>query len=194
MKTQLGSVFEKLQQNVILTLYLDDRSVSRELENYMQTLASLSEKQTVKVSDRHASSNFAPCVKICLADGAETGLSFHGVPGGHEFTSFILGIYNAAGPGQAIDEETKLLIENIPPTNIKVRVSLACTMCPDTVAAAQRIAAKNQNVTAEIYDFHHFEELKKRYNLMSVPCIMINAKNVSFGKRNIRQILELIAE
>ena len=24
----------------------------------------------------------------------------HGVPGGHEFTSFVLGLYNASGKGQ----------------------------------------------------------------------------------------------
>ncbi len=194
MKSQLRSVFEKMQQNMILTLYLDDRPISGELEGYMETLASLTEKLTVKVSDRNASSDIAPCVKVCLADGTETGLAFHGVPGGHEFTSFILGIYNAAGPGQAIDEETKQLIENIKtPINIKILVSLSCTMCPDTVVAAQHIAAKNQNVTAEIYDYHHFEELKKRYHVMSVPCIVINDNNVSFGQKNIRQILELIA-
>ena len=65
-------------------------------------------------------------------------------------------------------------------------------MCPDTVLAAQQIAAKNKNVTAEIYDIHHFEEIKKRYNVMSVPCILINDSDVSFGKKNIEEILELI--
>ncbi len=195
MKTQLRSVFEKMRQDVILTLYLDDRSVSKELEDYMETLAALSEKLTVKVSNRNASSHIAPCVKVCLAGGKETGLAFHGVPGGHEFTSFILGIYNAAGPGQAIDEETEQLMKDIKsPTDIKVLVSLSCTMCPDTVVAAQHIAAKNQNVTAEIYDLHHFEALKKRYNVMSVPCIVLNDNHVSFGKKNIRQLLELITE
>ncbi|MBQ8288599.1 MAG: FAD-dependent oxidoreductase [Clostridia bacterium] len=193
MKAQLRSVFEKMQQNVILKLYLDERLVSRELENYMQTLASLSDKLTVEVEDSHASSEIAPCVKICLGDKAETGLAFHGVPGGHEFTSFVLGIYNAAGPGQAIDEESRKLIESIrQPTDIKVLVSLSCTMCPDTVVAAQQIAAKNPNVRAEVYDLQHFEGLKKRHNVMSVPCILINDSTVSFGKKNISQILELI--
>ncbi len=193
MKSQLSSVFEKMRQNMILTLYLDDRSVSRELEAYMEALASISEKLTIKIADRKAPSDIAPCVKICFADGTETGLSFHGVPGGHEFTSFVLGIYNAAGPGQAIDEETKRSIEGIrSPTNIKVLISLSCTMCPDTVVAAQHIAAKNQNVTAEIYDCHHFKELKDRYHVMSVPCIVINDSNVSFGKKNMQQILALI--
>ncbi len=193
MKTQLRSVFDKMRQNVLLKLYLDERPVSGELENYMQTLASLTDKLTVEVVDTHASSGTAPCVKICLADGTETGLAFHGVPGGHEFTSFVLGIYNAAGPGQAVDEETGKFIESInKPTDIKVLVSLSCTMCPDTVLAAQQIAAKNPNVTAEVYDLHHFEELKKRHNVMSVPCVLINDSTVSFGKKNIGQILALI--
>lgn len=193
MKAQLRSVFEKMQQNVILKLYPDQRQVSRELDNYMRTLASLSDKLTVDVVDHDASHEVTPCVKICLNDGTETGLAFHGVPGGHEFTSFILGIYNAAGPGQAMDAETRKQIESIrQPTDIKVLVSLSCTMCPDTVVAAQQIAAKNPNVRAEVYDLQHFEGLKKRHNVMSVPCIVINDSTVSFGKKNIHQILELI--
>ena len=193
MKTQLRSVFDKIQRKVILKLYLDERLVSAELENYMKTVASLSNKITVEIAQKNASSNIAPCVKICLDDGTETGLAFHGVPGGHEFTSFILGIYNVAGTGQTIDEETKKAVESVTqPTDIKVLVSLSCTMCPDTVVAAQHIAAKNSNVTAEIYDVQHFDEIKKRYNVMSVPCIVINDSKVSFGKKNIRQLVKLI--
>ncbi len=195
MRSQLASVFERMEQSIMLALYLDDRSVSRELEEYMGALAALSEKLTVKVVDRRAPSDIAPCVRVCLADGTETGLAFHGTPGGHEFTSFVLGIYNAAGPGQGIDEEARALIEGIKtPTDIKVIVSLSCTMCPDTVVAAQHIAAKSRNVTAEVYDFHHFEQLRKKYNVMSVPCIVINDTEISFGKKNIRQILELISK
>ena len=193
MKGQLRTLFEKMQGNAILKLYLDKREISRELENYIRELASLSDKLTVDVADANASSDFAPCVKLCRADGTETGLAFHGVPGGHEFSSFVLGIYNAMGPGQPIDDKTRERIQAISkPTDIKVLVSLSCTMCPDTVVSAQHIAAKNKNVTAEIYDIHHFEEIRKQYNVMSVPCILINDSNVSFGKKNIEQILELI--
>ncbi|MBE6548659.1 MAG: FAD-dependent oxidoreductase [Ruminococcaceae bacterium] len=193
MKAQLRTLFEKMQGNAILKLYLDKREISRELENYMRELASLSNKLTVDRADVNASSDFAPCVMVCRADGAKTGLAFHGVPGGHEFSSFVLGIYNAMGPGQPIDDETRERIGAISkPTDIKVLVSLSCTMCPDTVVSAQHIAAKNKNVTAEIYDIHHFEEIRKQYNVMSVPCILINDSSVSFGKKNIEQILELI--
>ena len=193
MKLQLRTLFEKMQGNAILKLYLDKRDISQELESYMRELASLSNKLSVDVAGTNFSSDFAPCVKLCRADGTETGLAFHGVPGGHEFSSFVLGIYNAMGPGQSIDDKTIERIQSISkPTDIKVLVSLSCTMCPDTVVSAQHIAAKNKNVTAEIYDIHHFEEIRKQYNVMSVPCILINDTNVSFGKKNIDQILELI--
>ncbi len=193
MKEQLRTLFEKMQGNAILRLYLDKREISRELERYMHELASLSNKLAVDVADANASSDFAPCVRLCRADGTETGLAFHGVPGGHEFSSFVLGIYNAMGPGQPMYEKASARIQAISkPTDMKVLVSLSCTMCPDTVVSAQQIAAKNKNVTAEIYDIHHFEEIRKRYNVMSVPCILINDTKVSFGKKNLEQILELI--
>jgi thioredoxin reductase (NADPH) len=193
MKSQLRALFEKMQGDAILKLYLDNRKISHELESYMRELASLSNKLTVDVVETNAPSELAPCVRLCNKDGTETGLAFHGVPGGHEFSSFVLGIYNAIGPGQSIDDKTIKKIQAInTPTNIKVLVSLSCTMCPDTVISAQYIAAKNKTVTAEIYDIHHFEEIKKKYNVMSVPCIVINDSKVSFGKKNIEQILELI--
>jgi len=65
-------------------------------------------------------------------------------------------------------------------------------MCPDLVVAAQRIAAENPNVTAHVYDIRHFEELKNRYNVMSVPCMIVNEDKVFFGKKNISQILEVL--
>ena len=192
-KAQLRTTFEKMQKSARLMLYLDNRDISRELEDYMREISTLSDKLTVEVAEENASSDFAPCVRVCRADGTETGLAFHGVPGGHEFSSFVLGIYNAMGPGQSIDEQTREKIQAISrPVDIKVLVSLSCTMCPDTVVAAQHIAAKNASVTAEIYDVHHFENIRGQYNVMSVPCIVIDDSQVSFGKKNIKEMLELI--
>ena len=128
-----------------------------------------------------------------LTDGTETGLAFHGVPGGHEFTSFVLGLYNAAGPGQSMDADAAADIAALgKDADIKVLVSLSCTMCPELVTAAQRIAAASPRVTAEVYDINHFEDLKNRYNVMSVPCLVINDTQVTFGKKNLRQVLDLL--
>ena len=76
--------------------------------------------------------------------------------------------------------------------NMKLLVTLSCTMCPDLVVAAQHIAAENPHITAHVYDIRHFENLKERYNVMSVPCLVINDDKISFGKKNMEQILQLI--
>ena len=65
--------------------------------------------------------------------------------------------------------------------------------CPELVTATQRIAAENPNVTAEVYDLNHFANLRERYKVMSVPCLVIDdGETVSFGKKNISQLLELL--
>lgn len=193
MRQQLDTVFARMESPLLLKLYLDDRTVSQELEQFITALAELSDKLTASVAERSASSGNAPCVTVCRADGTEMGLAFHGVPSGHEFTSFVLGLYNAAGPGQAIDSDTKRQIASITSTvNMKLLVTLSCTMCPDLVVAAQHIAAENPHITAHVYDIRHFENLKERYNVMSVPCLVINDDKISFGKKNMEQILQLI--
>ncbi|WP_130850020.1 FAD-dependent oxidoreductase [Intestinimonas timonensis] len=193
MRQQLDTVFDRMESPLLLKLYLDDRTVSQELEQFITALAELSDKLTASVAERSASSDNAPCVTVCRADGTEMGLAFHGVPSGHEFTSFVLGLYNAAGPGQAIDSDTKRQIASITSTvNMKLLVTLSCTMCPDLVVAAQHIAAENPHITAHVYDIRHFENLKERYNVMSVPCLVINDDKISFGKKNMEQILQLI--
>ena len=195
MRRQLDTVFARMERPLLLKLYLDSRPVSEELERFLTALAALSDKLELEVADRQAQETFAPCVEVCLTDGTRTGLAFHGVPGGHEFTSFVLGLYNAAGPGQPIDADTKQKIAAIAkPTDMKILVTLSCTMCPDLVVAAQRIAAANPNVTAHVYDIRHFESLKNQYKVMSVPCLVVGEEKISFGKKNIHQILELLTQ
>lgn len=193
MLSQLHTVFDRMASSLILRLCLDETPVSAELEHYMQELAAQSDKLSVEQGDPSKVEHL-PCVLICRSDGSWTGLAFHGVPGGHEFTSFVLGLYNAAGPGQALDEETEAAIRAIrKPVELQVLVSLSCTMCPELVTAAQRLAAAHPDISAQVYDLNHFPDLRERYQVMSVPCLVVNSgEKISFGKKNIRQLLELL--
>ena len=191
MLAQLNTVFGRMASPLVLKLELDERPVSRELKDYMEELAALTDKLSLEIASGGAE---APCVRVCRTDGSWTGLAFHGVPGGHEFTSFVLGLYNAAGPGQPLDAGVLEEIHGIDrPVEIKVLVSLACTMCPELVMAAQRIAAENDRITAEVYDLNHFPAIRDQYNVMSVPCLVVDdGEAVSFGKKKVRQVLDLL--
>ncbi len=193
MKSQLEELFGKMSGRLILELHLDGSAVSDELRSYVTALASITEKLTVITAESDKLKEHTPFVRILHDDGSATGLAFHGVPGGHEFTSFVLGLYNAAGPGQSLDGQAKKDIGNIKSkVDIKILVTLSCSLCPDLVLAAQRIAAESKNVTAEVYDINHFDKIKQKYNVMSVPCMVINDEHISFGKKSVRQIIDII--
>ena len=192
MLAQLNAVFGKMESKLVLSLGLDSRDSSNELKHYMEELAKLTDKLSVRLEE-NVDEKEAPYVKVCKEDGSYSGLAFHGIPGGHEFTSFILGLYNVAGPGQQIEDDIKSKIEAVDKeTKIKLMVSLTCTMCPDLVVAAQRIASLNPKVSTEVYDLNHFPDLRDKYQIMSVPCMVIDDGKPNFGKKDISQVLDLI--
>ena len=201
-QAQLTPLFAKFEQPLTLRAVLDGQPVSAELRGYLMELAGLSGGkvgvEVVDGGDAQSLGGLTPRVDV-LRDGpdggqlVDTGLSFGGVPGGHEFNSFIIGLYNAAGPGQPLDESTKARIAAVEaPVNIRILVSLSCTMCPETVMASQRIAALNGLVTAKAYDVAHFPQLREEYNVMSVPCILIDGQDPHFGKKSVAQMLDLL--
>ena len=210
-RQQLNVVFGRMSRPVTLALELDDTPLSTELRGFIDALVALSGgklKSTVDDGEYEKDDTgravfdvdsvlpaARPCVRM-VVDGEPTGLAFHGVPSGHEFNSFVLGLYNAAGPGQPLGDDLIERAKSIAsPLNIMILVSLTCTMCPETVLASQRLASLNPAVRAEAYDVSHFPELKDQYGAMSVPCIVINRggeQTVEFGKKSIPQMLDLI--
>ena len=211
-RQQLNVVFGRMSRPVTLALELDDTPLSTELRGFIDALVALSGgklKSTV-VDGEYKKDDTGravfdvdsvlpaarPCVRM-VVDGEPTGLAFHGVPSGHEFNSFVLGLYNVAGPGQPLGDDLIDRLRSITdPLDIMVLVSLTCTMCPETVLASQRIASLNPAVRAEAYDVAHFPELRDHYGAMSVPCIVITradgTQQVEFGKKSIPQMLELV--
>lgn len=197
---QLDTVFTRMERSLVLRLHLDGSDVSSELRAYMEALCDLTDKLGLEEASSAApgasEDEGLPFVEVCDAAGNPLGLAFHGVPGGHEFTSFVLGLYNAAGPGRPIAREDAERIAAVDDEiSIKVLVSLSCTMCPETVVSAQRIAADSPRAAAHVYDIARFPELRERYNAMSVPCVVVErggAERISFGKKSLGQMLDIL--
>ena len=217
-RQQLAVVFSRMARPLVLKLELDDSPLSKELQAFIGEMTSLSDGKLSTVVDTAPATggdvslddplpDARPNVRLCTigANGEpqETGIAFHGVPSGHEFNSFVLALYNVAGPGQALDQDTAERIASIgQPVDVMLLVSLTCTMCPETVLATQRIAAANPKVRAEAYDIAHFPELKDKFNVMSVPCMVITRpgadaaseaqQTIEFGKKSVPQMLDLL--
>lgn len=195
---QLESVFSRFTKDITLKVYKNDNPASEELSSMMQEMAKLSDKISFEEYDRTEATSEVelserPVVKVFDEDYSP--IAFHGVPGGHEFQSFVLGLYNMASDGQQIPEEQINQIKELDATKLDIVVSLSCTQCPDLVVAAQRLATLSDKITVDVYDINHFEAIKNEYDIMSVPCIIFNdGKKVAFGKKDIAQLIELIKE
>ncbi len=203
LRGQIAGILGRMENNVTLVTIVDTSNAkSIELRDLVMDIANLGDKLEAIVKtkgedlalEEKVNADKFPVVALLDQDGNYAGVKFHGVPGGHELNSFLLAIYNLAGPGQALDAQVLEAIKSLDKkVNIKVAVSLSCHLCPDVVVSAQRIAIENPNVEAEMLDIANFPELKTKHKVMSVPCMIVNDEKIAFGSKSIQEMLNLIA-
>lgn len=192
MKAALAPVFARFEDSILLRLYTDDSRMTEENREILEDLSGMTDKIKIELVPS-PNEEMKHTIEILDKDGTPKGMRFHGVPGGHEFNSFVLAMYNAAGPGQDVGEETEKRIASISSEKrIQIAVSLSCTMCPDLVMAAERIAAANPHVSVDVYDLQYYPKLKEAHNIMSVPCMIINDSDVHFGKKSLAELLDIL--
>lgn len=199
--TQIRYVMQRCASRVKIEAILQDScELSQSLERFFKEFTQITDKVLVNITKKgenpqiesQISSQIYPLVALFDGNGKYSGVNFHALPSGHELESFILAIYNVAGPGQSVSEELLRRIKKLKPVNLKIGVSLSCTMCPDLVQACQRIAALNEEITAEMIDLRHYPELRDKFNIMSVPALIIDDKDVLFGKKSVEELLDYL--
>ncbi|MFU7514316.1 FAD-dependent oxidoreductase [Clostridium sp. HCS.1] len=202
LRKQIQGVLARFESNISLVSIVDEtNSKSIELRDLVLDIADLGDKVTAliykkgenpEMEDKVHANKF-PIVAILNKDGEYSGVKFHGVPGGHELNSFLIAMYNVAGPGQEINANVLNDIKSIDKKlNIKVGVSLSCHVCPDVVMAAQRIAIENPNIETEMLDLSNFPDLKNKHKIMSVPALIVNDEKVYFGGKKLEEIVNLL--
>lgn len=199
--SQISYVMERCTGEIQIIAILDKSDLSEKMKSFLNEFAKITDKVNVTLCQRGENSELEkaiptdifPVIALMDTDGKFAGISFNGVPGGHELTSFVLAIYNAAGPGQAISETLESRIKAIEsPLNLKVGVSLSCTMCPDIVQAAQRISVLNKNINAAMVDLQYYPDIRDKFDIMSIPVLIINDKDVLFGKKSVDELVGYI--
>src|SRR5690606_15660759 len=121
-REQLIPILERFENKVKILAILDRQDkLSSEIESFLEEFVSLTDKVELEILERgqdiekekHINATIFPTFAILRNDGSYTGIQFHGVPGGHEINSFILALYNVAGPGQSISEDILSRINRI---------------------------------------------------------------------------------
>ena len=205
LKQQLSAVVERFENPIEIVVFKNpnvDESVA--IENAVKDIAAIAPEKLKFVSYNEGENKEleakvkltrTPSIAVLDKDGNFSGLKYSSLPSGHELNSFILGLYNVAGPGQKVAPESLEKIAKIDkPINIKIGISLSCTKCPKTVQATQRIATLNKNIEMEMINIFTFQDFKNRYDIMSVPAIIIDDTHVHFGEKNVEDMIELLTK
>lgn len=202
LKEQLSEIAKRFENNIELAVIKDSAwEKSFEIEAMVKEIASVSDK--IKFSSYEKGENIEleqkanierfPTIIILDKKGDFSGIKYSTLPSGHELNSFILAMYNIAGPGQKISDESLNKIAQLKkPVNIKIGVTLSCNNCPETVQSVQRIAAENKNIQVEIIDVLTFRDFKDKHEIMSVPAMVVNDRGIYFGRKNIDEVLGIL--
>lgn len=202
LKEQLRGVLEKLERDVTIVTVCDSAEPKcAEMRDFLEVIATLSPHIHLSVLDKgenpaleaQIEAHRLPVAALCDPSGKAARVRFHGVPGGQEINSFVLALYNLAGPGQDLERRLIDDIEDISEkVDIKVCVSLACHHCPGTVVACQRVAIMNPNVTASMLDANLYPDVLEQFNIQRVPALILNNTKVIVGTKSIQQLCDLL--
>lgn len=185
---QLKSVFGKLEKEVTLVYSESGHSDQKNLVDMLEQVASTSQNITVKpaVGEHHSP---MPTFHIEY-EGKKNGISFKGIPSGHEFTSLILAILNSDTKGKFPDEKILARIKRLKgPIEIRTYISLTCENCPDVVQTLNQMAIIHGDFKHTMIDGSYTQEEIKALNIQGVPSVMVDDKLVYSGKLNLIDLL-----
>lgn len=187
--TQLRTIFANLKSDITFRLAAKEpTAASEDMKTFLEDVASTSPKLSVESVIAEVE---APTFSL-ERDGASTGISFCGIPNGHEFTTLLLAVLNADGQGKNLpDDNLAQRIRAIKgPVKLRTFVSLSCTNCPDVAQALNVIALLNPQIGNVVIDGATVPETVEKLNIQSVPTVYAGDNVLSVGRSSLADLLE----
>jgi alkyl hydroperoxide reductase subunit F len=187
LKQQLQTYLERVTQPIEIVASLDDSDASREMQELLEEIASLSSLITLTRNDD------APVRKPSFSlnrKGSNMGIRFAGIPMGHEFTSLVLALLQVGGHPPKVEQATIDQIRSLQGTfEFETFISLSCQNCPDVVQALNLMAMLNPNVRHTMIDGALFQQEVEARQIMAVPTVYLNGEQFGQGRMTIEEIV-----
>lgn len=202
---QIKTHLEQMVNDVTMVLFTQEDPnqcvYCTETEQLLTEVSELSDKLFLEKRDLSSDEaqlygvTLTPSFVLLNQDGEFTGVTFNGIPAGHEINSFLAGILGMSGAEQGFDDATLERIKNIKkPVDIKVFVTTSCPHCPGAVAKAHQLSMLNENVKGSMIEANSFQALSKKYNVSGVPKIVINDTVELLGDQPLEEFLKRIEQ
>jgi len=187
---QLKTLFAQLENPVKLVYEPSSHADQDELVSLLTAVASTSSKLSVELIAADDGRQARSPQFHLEYKGKHTGISFKGIPNGHEFSSLILAILNTDGKGKLPDP---LLVGRIKrlkgPINIRTYISLTCENCPDVVQALNQMALLHGNFRHEMIDGAYFQSDIEKLGIQGVPSLVVSDQLIHSGKITLLDLL-----
>lgn len=184
---QLREVFASLTVDIGLVALDSRHDKQGDLIAMLRAVADTSPKITLTMSPETAD---VPSFRIAR-DGQATGISFRGIPGGHEFTSLIVAILNSAGLGKLPDDGLRQRLGRIAgPAKVRTYISLSCENCPDVVQALNQIALAHGGLEHEMIDGALVPDELSQYKIQGVPAVFVGDSLIHSGRASLVDLAE----
>ena len=198
---QLKQYFNNMSETITISAFLDDSEKSLELDGFLQEIDVISDKVNYVKNIFGENKELETTLEITrptsftlLKSGDKTGISFYGIPGGHEFNSFILAILGLVGIGKKLDDDKLAKIASISKElNVETFIALSCTHCPEVVQALNSIAINNKNIKSSMVDSVVYYDEAKAKDIQAVPVVFINGEMASVGAKTLDELIDLLA-
>ena len=178
-----------MQNEVKFILQNGSHSKRDELVDFLKSVSSISDKISFEEKDL-AKVLRSPISFTLEVNGKLSGIIFSGIPGGHEFNSFILALLQCGGSDLKLDNSIIELISKIKDDlKFEVFISLSCQNCPEVVQALNKFASINNNISNEMIDGGLFQEIIDKRNIQGVPSIYLNGELFLNGRVDLEKIL-----
>ena len=185
---QLKSVFSKLEQPVVLRMMKSSHPQQPELREMLTEVASTSERLSLEESSRLSES---PSFELVYA-GEPNGVSFRGIPGGHEFSSLVLSILYSDRKGKLPDAGLIKRIQALKgPVRLRTYISLSCENCPEVVQALNLMATLHPDFEHEMVDGAFAQNEIDALGIQGVPSVILDGQLIHSGKM---QFLDLLGK
>ncbi len=184
-KAQLNQYLELMEGNVRLKVSVNSDSVSQDMMALVKELTEMSSKITLEEAQLPRTPSFS-----INRIGEDTGVTFAGIPLGHEFTSLVLALLQVSGRAPKVEQSIIDQIKSIKGTyHFESYISLSCHNCPDVVQALNLMSLLNPGITHTMIDGGIFKEEVESKNIMAVPAVYLNGEFFLSGRSSLEEIL-----
>lgn len=184
-KKQLAEYLQLLENDVLIKISTGSDSISNDMAALMDELTALSPR----IKTEQVKLPRTPSFTINRME-EDFGVTFAGIPLGHEFTSLVLALLQVSGRPPKVDAKLIDQVKSIKGEyHFETYISLSCHNCPEVVQALNLMSVLNPGITHTMIDGAAFKEEAESKNIMAVPTVLLNGEEFGSGRMTLEEIL-----